>query len=95
MPGAANSGSVNTSPNSRESVHVEVTADEVNVVSHHVSMEAVQKGCSCITFLGDTAVDVNRATRDCVGCPQQTDGAACHAQQELQATVCLCSWKAQ
>ena len=43
----------------RQGAHVEVTTDEVNVVPHHASMEAVQEGCACITILGDFVVDFN------------------------------------
>ena len=51
--------------NSGEDAHVGVTADEVNFVLHHVSMETTQKGCRCVTFLGNFVVDVERAKRDC------------------------------
>ena len=44
---------------SGEGAHVDVSTDEVNVVPHHVSMEAVQEGCGCITFLGDFVVDMD------------------------------------
>ena len=47
--------------------HVQVTTDEINVVSHHVGLEATRKGCRSVTFLGNFVVGVDRAKRDCGG----------------------------
>ena len=52
----ADSASVNTSPTVEKAL---------NVVFHRVAMEATQKGCRCITLLGNFVVAVRRTTREC------------------------------
>ena len=62
-PGVENSSSGTHVASCGEGAHVEVPSNEVNFVPHHVGMETTQKGCRCVTFLGDFVVDVNRAKR--------------------------------
>ena len=58
LPGADNSASVKHVTNRRKGTHVEVTADEVDIVLPHISIKAMEELSRCITFLSHDIVNV-------------------------------------
>ena len=44
---------------SQKGPHVEVTADEVDIVLHHVSMKPMQERSRCVAFLSNFVVNVD------------------------------------
>ena len=93
LPGAGNSGSANTHPNSREGTHVEVTPNEVDVVLQHVRTKATEQVSGGITFLGHNILDVDGAERDRRGAGKGRASQESTYHEYNHALTCPCWMK--
>ena len=58
MPGAENSASEKPSPTVEKGTHVKVTANEVDIVLPHISIEALEELSGSVTFLSHDIANV-------------------------------------